>query len=306
MLLWGKDFRGDLPGPCSGARGRDRGATTSRFGLRNVLKEHAEIKHCRQGRGVQCSVLLARSCHWSPAQVRHQLLGASGVQGRGAGGRSAPPAPGLRRPRRDPGTNAQAEHCAKRQEPEPLAVRGSPGGPRPPSPLWLRAHLPPPPPGSRSRCSPAEPGRRAASAASPGGRASPAPPCSRPPARPPGRRSRRLCVRTLPETPDPSRPRAEGPRGQAGALPATRLHLRPLQHLLPTLQPPSQRSSTTPPPGSLPYFAVPPHPRSVSPTLPHSLVLFTWMQVRLVEEHPSDSNKLGLCRRSPGGCGQQN
>lgn len=60
--------------------------------------------------------------------------------GLSVGGRSAPPAPGLQPRRPDPTTDAEAEHCAKLQELEPVEFPGS---------VWApgsRAH----PPGSRS------------------------------------------------------------------------------------------------------------------------------------------------------------
>lgn len=155
------------------------------------------------------------------------------------------------------------------------------GVPRTPSRLRLRAHLPPSPPESCSRSSPQS---RAGEQRPPRRQeAAPAPP--RPAAaRPPGRRSRRVCVRTLPASdPGPGGGRrTAAPRGQSRALPKTLLHLRPETSLRPPQHPFPNRSHpllsfsalplTTPPPGSLPYSAILPHPRSQFPPSFHAVL----------------------------------
>lgn len=146
---------------------------------------------------------------------------------------------------------------------------------------------------------PAEPGGRAADAASPGGRTSPAPPCSRPPSREEEQAGLRPDPPSHPGPADRGlRPLAGSPRRSLEPCSIRSLPSSPSLHAA-TLFSLSALPTTFPPPGSLPYSAVPSHSRSQFPTSFPAACSVTWKQITRVERHRVMPISESLSPRSP-------
>lgn len=255
VLSWGKGFRGDLPGQCSGARGQDSGARGD------------QTLQGRDGSAVLRGARPQLSLEPGPGSPPTVRRGCG--PRRRVGGRSAPPAPGLRPRRPDPTTDAQAEHCAKLQlEPPPGAAPGLRGLPARGS-LTSASGVP-------LQRSAARRAGRESSDRRVARRPRQPRPALQPLARPPGRRSR-LSASGPSQRPGTRRADDCGPsRAVRGAPwnPAPSPCVRPPQLPLPARSHPllslSLRPLATPPPGSRPCSAVPPQPRPQFPPSCHA------------------------------------